>query len=70
MTWRHDPSLSVSRAHISHDIAALVVGAVVVVVCHIYAVNEKMRYRSEDTGHTTHGDRNTDETQLRYERHS
>ena len=55
MTWRHDPSLSVSRAHISHDIAALVVGAVVVVVvvCHICAVNEKMRDRSEDTGQAT-----------------
>ena len=51
-------------------VPALVVGAVVVVivVCHICAVNEKMRDTSEDTGHTTHGDRNTDETQLRYER--
>ena len=48
-----------SRTHISHDILAVVV-VVVVVVCHICAVNEKMRDRSEDTGHTTLADRNTD----------
>ena len=59
MTWCHDPSRSVSRTHISHDIhmyvPALVVGVVdvVVVVCHICAVNEKMRDTSEDTGQAT-----------------
>ena len=47
-----------SRTHISHDIHmyVLVVGAVVVVVvfvCHICAVNEKMRDTSEDTGQAT-----------------
>lgn len=57
-----------SRTRISHDILAVADVVVVVVVCHICAVNEKMRDRSEDTGHTTLADRNTDETQLRYER--
>lgn len=59
MSW---PVTFCVTAHISHARVALVVGVVVVVVasheCHICAVNEKMRDRSEDTGplsHHTHG---------------